>query len=249
MSDQDKRRAAADSPDEFATTHWSIVLAAGQDAHGGSDRALSTLCQTYWYPLYAYVRRRVGNPDEAQDLTQSFFAQLLERHVLAIADPQRGRFRAFLLTAMKNFLNNEWNKARTQKRGGRVARLSLDFDSVESRYGMEPSHDVTPEKLYERQWTLTLLDRVLDRLQAELAAKNRQRHFDVLRDFLTGDPASPDYSDAARQLGISPAAAKQAAYRMRKQYRQLLRAEVAETVADANDVEDEIRSLLDSLGR
>jgi RNA polymerase sigma-70 factor (ECF subfamily) len=248
MIDRHNGNGGKERSDDFATTHWSIVLTAGRDARDVADDALSALCQTYWYPLYAYTLRRVGDVDEAQDLTQSFFAHLLERRVLAVADPQRGKFRAFLLTAMKNFLANEWDKARAKKRGGTTIRLSLDFDSAQSRYTPEPSHDVTPERLFERQWTLTLLDRVLDRLQTELAAKNKECHFEVLRDYLTGDPQSPDYVDAAGELGITPAAAKQAAYRMRKQYRRLLRAEVAETVADPTDVDDEIRSLFESLG-
>jgi RNA polymerase sigma-70 factor (ECF subfamily) len=248
MADEHSGKADKVRSDDFATTHWSIVLAAGRDARDGADDALAALCQTYWYPLYAYTLRRVDDVDEAQDLTQSFFVHLLERRVLTVADPQRGKFRAFLLTAMKNFLANEWDKARAKKRGGATVKLSLDFDSAQSRYTLEPSHDVTPEKLFERQWTLTLLDRVLERLQTELTAKNKERHFEVLRNYLTGDPQSPDYVDAAGELGITPAAAKQAAYRMRKQYRQLLRAEVAETVAEPSDVDDEIRSLFESLG-
>ena len=232
----------------FATTQWSIVLAAGDIDRQGSRDALAQLCETYWYPLYAYVRRRVHNVHEAQDLTQTFFSCLLEKQTIARADPSRGRFRAFLLTALKNFLTNEWDKTRAAKRGGGKAELSLDFDSGESRYQIEPSHELTPEKLYERRWVLTLLDQVLECLRIELTQAGKLQYFEQFKGALTDETTSDDYTQAAAALGITPAAAKQAAYRMRKHYRELFRAEVARTVAREEDVDQEIGRLLQSLG-
>jgi len=232
----------------FATTQWSVVLAAGELGRRESQIALAQLCETYWYPLYAYVRRRVGNVDEAQDLTQAFFCHLLEKRTIAQADRSRGRFRTFLVTALKNFLANQWQKARADKRGGGRIALSLDFNSGESRYQIEPSHELTPEKLYERRWVLTLLDRVLQSLRIELAEARKADHFEQLKGTLMGEAAAADYQRAAEALGITPAAAKQAAYRMRKRYRQLFREEVARTVADETEVDDEIGRLLATLG-
>jgi RNA polymerase sigma-70 factor (ECF subfamily) len=198
--------------------------------------------------LYAYVRRRVKDVSEAQDLTQEFFARLLEKDLLAAATPERGRFRSFLLTAMKNFLANEWHKAHAQKRGGRRPVLSLDFDSGDSRYAQEPSHDLTPERLYERKWALTLLDRVLRRLREEYRSENKAAHFELLRPFLGGNRAEVAYADVAQQLGMSQGAAKVAAHRLRKRYRNLLRDELAQTVADPADIDDEIAWLFQVLG-
>ncbi|MCA1702125.1 MAG: sigma-70 family RNA polymerase sigma factor, partial [Actinobacteria bacterium] len=152
---------AFSGPSSFATTHWSMVLSAGQRSSPASAAALADLCQRYWYPLYVYVRRTIRDVHEARDLTQAFFARLLEKNTLALADPQRGRFRSFLLTALKHFLINEWEKAKAQKRGGGRALLALDFDSKESQIALEPSHDATPERLFERHWAMTLLDQVL----------------------------------------------------------------------------------------
>jgi len=223
------------------------VLAAGRAASPDSRRALESLCESYWLPAYAYVRRVVARVEDAQDLTQGFFAHLLEKDAIAKADPKRGRFRAFLLTALKNFLANERHKARAEKRGGGRAVLSLDFDSGESRYQIEPSHELTPEKLYERRWVLTLLDRVLDHLRIELAEAGKERHFEKFKAALTGEMGSTDYEQAAEALGMTAAAAKQAGYRMRKRYRELFRQEVARTVADDSEVDDEIGRLLETL--
>lgn len=231
----------------FATTRWSMVLAAGAQNDDGSHEALTELCESYWYPLYAYVRRRVSDVHEAQDLTQSFFTHLMEKDALAHVQPHRGRFRSFLLTALKHFLANEWRNGRTQKRGGGNTVLSLDFDSAESRFQAEPSHEVTPEKLFERRWVLTLLDQVLERLRLELTDAGREVEFEQLKIGLTGEASAADYEQAGDALGISADAAKQAAYRLRKRYRELFRQEVARTVADGQDVNDELRRLLDNL--
>ncbi len=228
---------------QFAATRWSIVLAAGHRSSPDSRRALESLCQTYWYPLYAYVRRRVTDVHEAQDLTQEFFATLLERNGLQAADRERGRFRSFLLTACRNFLADEWDKAKSQKRGGGRRAIPLNFEDVESRYSLEPADDLSPERLYEQQWALTFLDHVLTCLRDEFVGKGKEHHFQALKPFLGGDNEAGSYEAAARDLGISEAAAKVAAHRMRQRYREILRTEIAETVAEPGNVDDEIRSL------
>ena len=220
------------------------MVSASRPDEPDAQQALAELCQTYWYPLYAYVRRRVPNAHDAQDLTQAFFSHLLEKRTIARADRTRGRFRAFLLTALKHFLRNEWERARAEKRGGGSPTLSLDFDSGESRYQIEPTDEVTPETLYERRWVLTLLDLVLARVRAELTEAGKGAHFEPLKPALTGDATAADYESAAERLGLTVAAAKQAGYRLRKRYRQLFRAEVLRTVADAGEVDDEIRRIL-----
>jgi RNA polymerase sigma-70 factor (ECF subfamily) len=233
----------------FVTTRWSVVLAAGHPADTSAKQALSQLCEAYWYPLYAYARRVVGDEHEAQDLTQSFFAHLLERQAIAKADRSRGRFRSFLLTALKNFLVNQWNKARAQKRGGGEAQLSLDFVAGESRYRVEPSHHLTAEALYEQHWVRTMLDQVLEGLRSELAAAGQAEHFEQLKHAVVAEMTSEGYEQAGLALGITPGAAKQAAYRLRRRYRQRLREEVARTVASESEVDDEITRLLEILGR
>lgn len=222
-------------------------MAASQADSQESTRALESLCETYWLPVYVYVRRVVMRVEDAQDLTQGFFAHLLEKDALAKADPQRGRFRAFLLTALKNFLANERHKSHAEKRGGGKALLSLDFDSGESHCQIEPSHELTPERLFERRWVLTLLDLVLDQLRIELVEQGKESHFEKFKAALTGEMANTDYEQAAEALGLTAPAAKQAAYRIRKRYRELFRLQVARTVANDSEVDDEIGRLLESL--
>ena len=233
---------------EFASTRWSLVIAAGRRSSPEAAGALESLCRTYWFPLYAYVRRRVPDRHEAQDLTQEFFSRLLELNHFAVADPERGRFRAFLLTALKHFLTNEWEKSRALKRGGGRAPLSLDFDSGESRLSLEPANDQTPERLFDRQWAITLLDQVLIRLQTERDAAGKGRQFETLKQFLTGGREEASYANVAAELGMSAGAVKVAAHRLRQRYRELLRAEVAQTVAAPEEVDDEIRRLFEALG-
>lgn len=223
------------------------MLAAGQADAQDSRRALESLCKTYWIPVYSYVRRLAARVEDAQDLTQGFFAHLLEKDAIAKADPERGRFRTFLLTALKNFLANERHKADAEKRGGGRMALSLDFDSGESRIQIEPCHELTPEKLFERRWVLTLLEEIMDCLRTELADKGKETHFETFKGALTGQMNNDDYERAAMALGIAPAAAKQVAYRMRKRYRELFRLEVARTVADDSEIDDEISRLLETL--
>ncbi|HUE70319.1 MAG TPA: RNA polymerase subunit sigma-24 [Pirellulaceae bacterium] len=224
------------------------MLAAGNPLSLESKGALESLCETYWFPVYTYVRRHVPGVEDAQDITQGFFAHLLDKDAIGKAHPDRGRFRAFLLTALQNFLTNERQKARAEKRGGGKVALSLDFGSGESRYQIEPSHDLTPEKLFERRWVLTLLDRVLDNLRMELAAGGKESHFETLKGALVGEMTSNGYEQAAVALGITAAAAKQAAYRLRMRYRELFRLEVARTVVEDAEVDDEIGRLLGILG-
>jgi RNA polymerase sigma-70 factor (ECF subfamily) len=231
----------------FQTTHWSLVLAAGRRPSNESREALASLCARYWYPLYAFVRRKLDDPHQAQDLTQEFFAQLLERNSLAVAEPGRGRFRAFLLTSFKNFLSNESAKARTKKKGGGKSPIPLDFVLGETRYSREPADELTPERLYDRQWALTLLGRVLDRLQDEFQQAGKLRQFEVLKPFVSATTKRASYSEAARELGMGEGATKVAAHRLRRRYRQLLRAEISQTVSEPGQIDEEIRNLFSAL--
>ncbi|QDU37518.1 RNA polymerase sigma factor [Maioricimonas rarisocia] len=240
-------RSDAASCDPFATTRWSVVVAA-RGSGDESAAALEDLCQAYWYPIYAYIRRRSRDIHEAQDLTQAFFGQILEQRTIAAADQQRGRFRAFLLTACRRFLINESERTGAAKRGGGRRVLSLDFELGESRYGTQAVDTENPERIYEQQWALTLLGRVLERLQHEMTSKGKSDQFDVLKVFLSGTPRDGSLAAAAGQLGMSEGAAKVAAHRMRQRYRELLRGEIAATLADPSETEDEIRSLFAVLG-
>jgi len=220
-----------------------MVLAAGQKSTSQKAAALQSLCHTYWRPLYAYVRRQVTDVNESQDLTQAFFAELLEKNYIGIAVPERGRFRAFLLTAFKHFLSKQWDKAKAQKRGGGRTMISLDFATADAEYRFEPCTRLTPEQLYDRQWAITLLEQILLRLEKEFAMRGKTEHFRHLKDFAIGDHASVTYADAAAALGTTEAAAKMAAHRLRQRYRELLRDEIAQTVATCDEIDDEIRSL------
>lgn len=242
-----RQQSGAGAPD-FATTQWSLVLRANRDSDS-STAALATLCERYWFPLYAFVRRRGVSVHEAQDLTQDFFARLLEKNSLAAASPERGRFRAFLLTSLKNFLTNEWEKARAQKRGGGVPAISLQLtlDSAESRLSLEPAHHLTPDHCFERQWALLLLEVVMKRLQEEQTSAGKAQHFELLKESLAGGAERLPYPAIATELGTSEDAARQAASRLRKRYREILREEVSHTVERAEDVDDEIRSLFQVL--
>lgn len=231
----------------FVTTQWSAVLAAHRsDTATGSD-ALAKLCQVYWYPLYAYVRRRGYNPEDAQDLTQEFFLRLLHQDWLAQADRERGRFRTFLLAAMSHFLANEWHKGQAQKRGGGVTFVPLEIDNAETRYTCEPADPLTPEQCYEKRWAVALLDEVLNRLRLEFDAEGRGRFFDALKPCLIGDGKSQSYNTLSRELGMTEDAIKVAVHRLRKRYRQLLREEIANTVSSVQEVQAEMRHLLEVL--
>lgn len=226
-------------PRDFATTRWSVVVAAGGPTGPDARAALETLCATYWYPLYAYARRRALDRHAAEDLTQSFFARLLERGSVSSADPQRGRFRAFLLTAFQRHAANEWEKEKAQKRGGGERILSLDFEQGETRFASEPTHGLTPEREFERRFALALLARVLDGVRVE-----RPDDADLLP-YVGGAGDARPYAEIAAARGVSEGAVKVAVHRLRARYRERLRAEIRETVATEADVDDEIRHLLD----
>lgn len=232
----------------FATTQWSIVVAAGDVSREDAQDALSQLCEAYWYPLYAYVRRRGYAAPDAQDLTQAFFARLLEKQALRVADPQRGKFRSFLLASLDHFLANEHNRAQAKKRGGDRAHLSLDLAAGETRVNLEPAHELTPERLYERQWALTVLELVVRRMEAEYQQAGKARQFELLSDVLGGGRERLPYREVAAELEMSVENARQAAHRMRKRYRSLLREEVARTVVDPSDVDEELANLFKALG-
>ena len=231
----------------FATTHWSVVLAAGNADSTCAREALSRLCQTYWYPLYAYARRCGQSPHDAQDLTQAFFAQILEENWIAKSDPQRGRFRSFLLAFMRHFMANEWKREHSQKRGGGQTFLSLNDDSAEDRYKLEPVEKKTPENLFERGWALSLLDSVLAKLDAEYRREGKAEWMNAMRPALTSDRGSIKYAEIAKELGITETAARVAVHRLRQQYRRLLRSEVAHTVAAPDEVDEELRHLFKAL--
>jgi RNA polymerase sigma-70 factor (ECF subfamily) len=231
----------------FATTRWSIVLAAGERDATGAEPALATLCEIYWYPVYAFIRRRGLSPADAQDATQSFFAALLEKDYVGSADPERGRFRTFLLTAVSRFLSRQRESDRALKRGGGRQLLSIDAAVGEERYQLEPSDDWTPERLFERRWALTLLDRVLTRLEQRYAELGQSPVFNELRGFLTGAPPDAKTIDLAAELQMTEGALKVAIHRLRRRYRDLLKAEIAETVGGTDDVTDELNCLLGAL--
>ena len=227
----------------FVTTQWSVVLAAGRSDTTLAQAALARLCQAYWYPLYAYVRRRGYQAHDAQDLTQEFFARLLAQNWLAQADRERGRFRTFLLAALSHFLANEWDKAQAQKRGGAVQTVPLQLDSAETRYGQEPAAPLPPEQIFERRWALALLDEVLNALRKEHAAAGTEEMFDVLKPCLVGDRQAQPYAALAAKLGMTEGAVKVAVHRLRQRYRQLLREEIANTVANPGEVDEEMHHL------
>jgi RNA polymerase sigma factor (sigma-70 family) len=233
----------APRPAAFVTTHWSLVLTAGRNDTTRAQNALAKLCQTYWYPLYAYVRRRGHPAADAQDLTQEFFARLLEKNWVGAADRQKGKFRTFLLSAMNHFLADAWDKARAQKRGGGRTPVPLQFDTAETRYGHEPADPATPEQNFERRWALTLLDEVLNRLRAEYEQDGRAELFAALNPCLVGDRTSQPYAELAVKLGASEGTIKSAVHRLRQRYRELLRDEIGQTVAGPEEVDEELRHL------
>jgi DNA-directed RNA polymerase specialized sigma24 family protein len=230
-------------PAGFATTCWSVVLAAQDPLSPTAREALTALCRTYWYPLYAYIRRRGYPAQDAEDLTQEFFARFLEKDLLLAVDRSKGRFRSFLLAACSHFLANQCDRAKARKRGGRIGFVSLDFATAEMRYSKEPSHTLTPEKLFERRWGLTLLDQVLGRLRDEYTRNGKGKLFDSLRVCLLGDKQLLPQGLTAQQLGMTAGALRVAAHRLRQRFRELLREEITQTVNNPDEVEEEIRDL------
>lgn len=232
----------------FVTTHWSVVLTAGGRDTTRARAALEQLCRVYWRPLYHFVRRRGYGPEDAQDLTQGFFARFLERQAVAAASPARGRFRSFLLGSLKNFLADEWDKAHARKRGpGRV--LPLAFEEEESRLDQSRIESVTPETAYERRWAIALLEQVYQRLEDEFRRQGRTEQFAALRVALAGDRGAVPYAELGRRLGMTEAAVKMAVKRLRQRYRELLRETIADTVCETGEIEDELRYLQQILAR
>ena len=226
---------------QFPTTCWSLVSAAGNAHSREAQSALVSLCERYWYPLYAYLRRRGHPSDQAQELTQEFFVRVLEGRYLDRADPEKGRFRSFLLTSLKFFVADGGDRHRARKRGGGMV-VAIECSSGEERYQREPAHDQTPERIYERRWALSLVDRVVERLREEFVQRGHPEHFERLKVFLLGYSDAP-YAALAREMNTSEGALKVAVHRLRKRYRELFRQEIADTVADPADVEDELRFL------
>jgi DNA-directed RNA polymerase specialized sigma24 family protein len=233
-------------PREFRTTHWSMVLEAGVDTVGGRS-ALETLCRRYWYPLYAYARRRGFGPEEAEDLTQEFFARLLAGDSLAAVHPAKGRFRTFLLTSLQHFLSNERDRLGRQKRGGGQVPISLDALEPEARYRIEPATPATAEVVFDRQWARTLAAGVLEQMHAEATQEGSAERFQVLKVFLASEPAEDRYEALALRLGLSLPALKSAIHRLRRRYGQMLRREITHTVQSPAEVEEEIRHLFAAL--
>jgi RNA polymerase sigma-70 factor (ECF subfamily) len=235
---------------EFPTTHWSRVLAAGDRDAPEARAALSELCAAYWYPIYAFIRRRGRNPDDAADLTQGFFTLLIDRGILSVVDPARGRFRAFLITACGNFLTDRHRRQHAQRRGGTRRIFSLDARDAEDRYRAEPTDTsaMTPEQIYERAWAVALLERVLDRLRRKYEAPDKSELFQRLMPTLAGDPDALPAAAIAAALGMTEGAVYTAVHRLRRNYRELVREEVA-AVCDAAEVDDEINALFSALAQ
>jgi RNA polymerase sigma-70 factor (ECF subfamily) len=234
--------------DSFATTHWSVVLEARDAEAHSANEALAGLCRTYWHPLYAYIRRRGHNPSDAQDLTQEFFYRLLDRHYLNQVDPAKGKFRSFLLVAVNHFLANEWDRARTIRRGGRISFVPLEAGPAEEQIAEPPAAGLTAETLFERQWALALLRQVTDALAAEFAAEGRAEQFERLKGFLIDERRTVSWAELAAAMGTTEGALKMSVQRLRQRFGRILREQIARTVAGPEEVEEEIRALLQALG-
>ena len=246
MADAEDTRGGASAAGsvKFTTTHWSVVLQAGQADSPQAAAALEQLCRTYWYPLYVYVRRRGHSPEDAQDLTQDFFAHLLARGFPCGARPERGKFRSFLLVSLRHFLLDQHRRADAAKRGGGHTVISLDVNRAEERFGGEPQDALTPEKLYERAWAMTLLDRAQSRLREEYAAAGKADVYERLQAFPLAGKSDQPFAQASAKFGMTASALKSAVHRMRSRYRELVREEVAHTVADPSELQDEARYLI-----
>lgn len=234
--------------DIFATTHWTVVLAAGQRHTPQADNALEELCRTYWFPLYAYVRRRGHSKADAEDLVQAFFARFLAKNYLEGLSEERGRFRAFLLAALKNFLINDWKKSQRQKRGGGEVNLSLDWETADTKFQVAATNEPSPDRAFDREWAVALLAKVIERLQAECVAEGKGKLFEQLKVFLAAGKGETAHAEVARQLGLEEGAVRVATHRLRKRYRVLLRDEIAHTLADPALVDEELRALFGAFG-
>ncbi|MEO7299677.1 MAG: sigma-70 family RNA polymerase sigma factor [Verrucomicrobiota bacterium] len=229
--------------DIFVTTHWTAVLAAGRKHTPQSDQALEELCRSYWFPLYAYVRRRGHSKEDAEDLTQAFFARFLEKNYFEGVRAERGRFRAFLLASLKHFLANEWDKSQRQKRGGGAAHLSLDWQTADTQFQIASPNELSPDQAYDREWAVALLAKVIRRLEAECENDGRGEQFKYLKIFLSAEKGTIPYVDAAKSSGMEEGAMRVAVHRLRKRYRQLLADETAQTLADPAQANEEMKTL------
>ncbi len=243
MNSRETTSATRAPRDYFATTRWTVVLTAGRGSTPQADLALEELCRTYWYPLYAYIRRHSRTREDAEDLTQAFFMRFLERNYLERLCSEKGRFRAFLLAALKHFLANEWDRANRRKRGDGVRPLSLDWQSADTRYKIDPADNLSPDKLYDRAWAVTLLERVIGRLRDESAAAGRSKLFEQLKPFLMVGTRVIPYAQTAAVLELTEGAVRVAVHRLRRRYRQLLLEEIGQTLADPAQVEEEMQAL------
>ena len=247
MNSENATRITNAGGDVFATTRWTVVLAAGDRAAPQGEVALEELCRTYWYPLYAYVRRHGHSREDAEDLTQGFFARLLEKNYLEGISSDKGRFRAFLLVAVKRFMANEWDRANRQKRGGGAIPLSLDWQDADERYQINPADTLSPDKLYDRAWAVTVLEQVITRLRDESAADGKARQYEQLKGFLMVGKSDIPYAKAAAALELTEGAVRVAVHRLRQRYRELLREEIAQTLSDPAQVEEEMQALFSAL--
>ena len=238
---------SAPSAPGFESTPWSVVLRAQDGTAPQARAALATLCQAYWYPMYAYIRRRSASADEAEELTQEFFTQFLEKDFVSGAEQEKGKFRAFLLACCKHFLANQRRQARTLKRGGGETFVPLDLGAARQRYLLEPANTLTAEKLFDRQWAVTLLERCLDQLKQAYQGEDQKALYDELKSYLVGDSSTSSYAEVAARLGMSEGAVKKAAQRLRERYRTIVRKQIRATVEGPEQVEDEIRELFDAL--
>lgn len=233
---------------DFRTTHWSVVLAAAEGDSQKRQDSLAALCQTYWYPLYAFVRRQGRSPQEAEDLTQDFFARLIQKNGFASVRRENGRFRSFLLASLRNFLANDWDRNHAAKRGGQHVIISLDDQSAEERYVREPSHHATPEIVFEQSWALTVIDSVLRQLRSEYAEAGKSALFEAIHSYMEGD-GDNTYAEIAVKLQVTEGAVKMAVLRLRESFRKALRTEIAKTVANADEIEDELQHLFNCLAK
>jgi DNA-directed RNA polymerase specialized sigma24 family protein len=243
LSSENPTPASSAPPDIFATTHWTVVLAAGRRSTPQADLALGELCRVYWYPLYAYVRRHGHSREDAEDLTQAFFTRFLEKNYLEGLSSDKGRFRAFLLASLKHFLANEWDRANRQKRGGGATVLSLDWQDADARYQIDPADNLSPDRLYDRMWAVTLLERVIIRLRDETAKEGKAGLFETLKPFLTADRGAIPCAEAATSLEMSEGAVRVAVHRLRRRYRDLLREEITQTFSDPAQAAGEMNAL------
>src|SRR6266436_7372189 len=234
----EERGPSRETPRVFATTHWGVVLAAGESGSDGAESALEALCRAYWYPIYVYVRRKGHGPESAQDLTQEFFAQLISKEHLKLADREQGKFRTFLLAMLDYFLAREWSRAHRQKRGGQFTFISLDDQGPEERYRLEPADNDTPEKKFLREWALTVLKQALNGLEGECDANGKGALFREVRGLLSGERDCASYVEIGARLALSEGALRVAVHRLRQRYGELLRGEIAQTVDGAEEVDE-----------